>query len=237
VKVFGGDTSQDMYLQPLLYGMIRSSCSMLISLQAVSAHPELTDDTFLLAGRGLSYAPRLVMVPDMLTNLIVTCRNAILVQHREACSSVAACIVRLLDPGTHRKCDIQQVKALELVFQPYAGILTQLTIAGAVGALPTSRIHDMVDVLYALLKSSASSFQWVNAALSLVPESAIPSKDKDRFSQLCRMIVSDEIQEDDERHLLDAMVELSEVCRRHHKVQSLVMKSLLPIEYQYYNIS
>jgi len=236
VKAFGSDASQDMYVQPLLYGMIGSSCSMLVSLQAVSAHPELTDDTFLLAGRGLSYAPRLIMVPEMLNHLIVTSRNALLVQHKEACSSVAAFLVRLLDPGTHRKCDIQQVKALELVFQSYAGILAQLAIAGAVGALPLSRIHDMVDILYALLKSSDSSFQWINAALSLVPESAIPTTDKDRFSQLCRMIVSDEIQEDDERHLLDAMVELSEVCRRHHKVQTLVMKSLLPTEYQYYNI-
>ena len=235
VKTFGADTSQDAYIQPLLCGMILSSCGTLVSLEAVSANPELTDDTFLLAGRGLHYAPRLIMVPEVLSTLIVTCRNAILVQHREACTSVAAFLVRVLDPGTHRQCDIQHVKTLELVFQPYASILTQLTIAGAVGALPTSRIHDMVDVLYALLKSSNSSFQWINAALSLVPESAIPTKDKDRFLHLCRTIVSDEIQEDDERRLLDAMVELSEVCRRHHKVQSLVMQSVLPTEYQYYN--
>lgn len=236
VKSFGNDTTQDTYLQPVLHGMIVSSCSMLVSLEAVSAQPELTDDVFLLAGRGLSYAPRLMMTHDILENLIITCRNAILVQHREACSSVAAFLVRLLDPGTHRQCGIEQVKVLERTFQPYASILTQLTLAGAVGALPTSRIHDMVDVLYALLKSSGSSFQWINAALSLVPDSAIPSSNKNRFSQLCRMILSDEIQEDDERHLLDALVELSEVCRRHHKVQTLVMQSLLPSEYQFRNV-
>lgn len=236
VKAFGADASKDAYIRPLLSGMISSSCSMLTSLQAVSSHPELTDDTFLLAGRGLSYAPRLIMTHEMLSILIETCRNALLVQHREACSSVAAFLVRLLDPGTHRQCDIQQVKILELAFQPYASILSQLSIAGAVGALPTSRIHEMVDVLYALLKSSESSFQWINAALSLVPDSAVPHNHKNRFFELCRMIVSDEIQEDDEKHLLDAMVQLSEVCRRHHKVQSLVMQRLLPPEFQYYNV-
>ena len=236
VKSFGHDAAQDRYLQPLLQRMLSSSCSMLTSLQLVSLNPELTDDTFLLAGRGLSYAVRLMMNQDLLTTLIVTSRNALLVQHREACSSVASFLVRLLDPGTHRKCSVHQVKALETVFQPYASFITQLTIAGAVGALPISRIHDMVDVLYALLKSSGTSYHWINSALALLPDSALPHEDKSRFLDLCRRIVSDDIQEEDERHLLDAMVELSEVCRRHHKVQKTVMLSLLPTEYQYFNV-
>ena len=237
VKAFG-DPAEDIYTQPLLSRMLITSCAMLGSLQAVSAKPDLTDDTFLLAGRGLSYAPRLMMTQELLVALIETSRNAILVQHLEACSSVASFLVRLLDPSTHRHCDINQVKTLEAVFQPYAGILTQLTIAGGVGALPSSRVHEMADVLYALLKgtqNATESLHRVQAALALVPDSALPSNDKGRFLQLCGVIVSDQILEDDEQQLVQGLIDLSECCRRHSKVQAVVMDCLLEPQFRVFN--
>lgn len=131
-----------------------------------------------------------------------------------------------------------QVRMLESVFQPYAGILTQLAIAGGVGALPASRVHEMADVLYALLKSSqngAESLGRVQAALARIPDSALPVNDKNRFLRLCSVIVSDEILEEDEKELVEGLIELSECCRRHSKVQAVVMESLLEPQYRYYN--
>jgi len=191
---------------------------------------------FLLAGRGLSYAPRLMMTHELLSSMIPTSRNALLIQHNEACTSVSAFLVRLLDPETHRKCDAQQVKTLEMTFYPCAGVITQLALAGGVGALPPSRMYNMVDVLYALLKSSTGSIQWFSASISLIPLAALSETARQRFLQTCQSVVADEIQEDDEQQLLDAVFELSEICRRHHKIQQTVMQSLLPKEYQYFNI-
>eukprot|EP00889_Picochlorum_renovo_P003406 jgi/Picre1/30436/NNA_005800.t1 len=142
VKAFGHDPAQDGYIKPMLHRMLVSSCSMLTSLQAVTSYPELTDDMFLLAGRGLSYAPRLMMTQELLSSMVPTSRNALLIQHKEACASVSAFLVRLLDPETHRKCDAQQVKALEMTFYPYGGVITQLALAGGVGALPPSRMYN-----------------------------------------------------------------------------------------------
>ena len=239
VKTFGDDFAQDPYTQPLLSRMLMSACSVLVSLQAVSARPDLADDTFLLAGRGLSYAPRLLLMSqELLVALIQTSCKAILVQHREACASVANFLVRLLDPSTHRHCDVQQVKTLEVVFQPYASVLTELVIAGAVGALPGSRIHEMADVLYALLKGSQNavdSLNRVSAAMARVPDSAIPVNVKETFVQVCAVIIGDEILEDDEQRLADGLIDLSECCRRHKRVQSVVMETLLDSEYRYFN--
>lgn len=235
VKTFGHDSSYDQFLQPMLGSMLTSACQGLGSLQAASSQPDLTDDIFLLAGRGLNYSPRLLMTEHLLSVLIATARNALLIQHREACASVAAFLVRLLDPGTHRKCTEDQVRTLQACFEPQAEIITRLALAGGVGALPSSRIHEMVDVLYALLKSSKDSVAWVKAALSPVPMQAVGPSITYRFYSICQAVVVDEIGEDDERHLLDALAELSEVCRRHHKVQHLVMQALLPPEFQYYN--
>jgi transportin-3 len=238
IKTFGDDPSQDVHIQPLLCRMLISSCSILGSLQAVSENPDLTDDTFLLAGRGLSYAPRLILVQELLPMLIETCRNALLVQHKDACSSVASFLIRLLDPGTHRLCEPMQVKMLESVFQSYASILTQLSIAGAVGALPASRVYEMTNVLYALLKASQNSVESVGRvqlALARIPDAALPEADKNRFLQLCSVIVSDEILEDDVNQLHEGLVELSECCRRHARVQAMVMEGLLDPQYRYFN--
>lgn len=235
VKTFGPDSAYDRFLQPMLEHMLSKACQGLGSLQAASSQPDLVDDIFLLAGRGLNYSPRLLMTEHLLSILVVTARNALLIQHREACSSVAAFLVRLLDPGTHRRCTGDQVRTLQACFEPQAKVITRLALAGGVGALPSSRIHEMVDVLYALLKSSQDSVAWIKAALSPVPMQAVCPSTAYHFYSICEAVVVDEIGEDDERHLLDALAELSEVCRRHHKVQHLVMQTLLPPEFQYYN--
>ena len=96
----------------------------------------------------------------------------------------------------------------------------------------------MADVLYALLKSSQNaneSLQRVQAALALVPDSALPSNDKGRFLRLCGVIVSDEILEDDEQQLVQGLIDLSECCRRHSKVQAVVMDSLLEPQFRVFN--
>lgn len=67
------------------------------------------------AGRALSYAPRLVLAPPLLGTLLDGALAGMLVQHREACCSVLAFVVRLLDPATHRKCPPEALGHLQQV--------------------------------------------------------------------------------------------------------------------------
>ncbi len=193
--------------------MMAGSCAMLRSLRDVSDHPDVADDTFLLAGRALSYAPRLLLTPQLLSVLLDTALAGLLVQHREACCSILAFVVRLLDPATHRAVAPEAVQGLQAALAPRAPLLVRLlgglcmggevdvegslglvpmsgvacrqplkrlhprhaqllpshpahhpppplpacsqvrlVLAGAVGALPTNRLAELTDVLYAVLK-------------------------------------------------------------------------------------
>ena len=137
---------------PMLARMMVGACSGLRSLQEVGARPDLADDTFLLAGRALSYAPRLVLKPQLLPVLLDAVMAGLLVQHREACCSILGFVVRLLDPATHRKCATEALGHLQAALAPRAPLLVRLLLAGAAGALPLGRQAELTDVLHALLK-------------------------------------------------------------------------------------
>ena len=69
----------------VLFGrLVSTSCGHLRSLQDISGEPDICDDTFLLAGRGLSYCPAIVLTPRVLPTLLDSALAGILVQHRRA---------------------------------------------------------------------------------------------------------------------------------------------------------
>ena len=66
-----------------LFGRLAAaSCGHLRSLQDVSNEPDICDDTYLLAGRGLSYCPSIVLTPRVLPTLLDSAIAGILVQHK-----------------------------------------------------------------------------------------------------------------------------------------------------------
>ena len=66
-----------------LFGrLISSCCAQLQRLADFNERPDTADDTFLLAGRGLSYCPSLVLVPAVLPHLLDCAMAGLLVQHR-----------------------------------------------------------------------------------------------------------------------------------------------------------
>ena len=67
----------------LLARLLGEACGRLRSLREVSDAPDLADDTFLLAGRALHYAPALVLAqPALLPALLDASAAGLLVQHR-----------------------------------------------------------------------------------------------------------------------------------------------------------
>ncbi|KAK2080120.1 hypothetical protein QBZ16_002516 [Prototheca wickerhamii] len=99
VKAFGDDPGCAGALAPVFADVVVAACGLLGSLAEVSARPDLADDTFLLAGRALSYCPPLVLQDRVLGTLLQTALHGVLVQHREACCSILAFLARLLDPS------------------------------------------------------------------------------------------------------------------------------------------
>ncbi|KAL4538826.1 hypothetical protein Ndes2526B_g02895 [Nannochloris sp. 'desiccata'] len=234
IKTFGDDFSADNSLEPMLVRLLTAACSALNSLQAVSSRPDVADDTFLLAGRALNYAPRLIITPKILPTLLASVQSGLLVQHRDACSSIAAFVVRLLDPATLRKCPSEASNHLQAALGPFAANFIRLAMAGSVGALPPSRLQEMTDIIYALLKvASVQGLEWTSQAVAAIPDGVLAPSDRQRFIQVCQTIVSDGIAVDDEQELMHALADLSDCCRRNRKTEAVAQRALLPQELQY----
>lgn len=218
----------------MLSRLLIASCSALRSLSDIGNKPDLADDTFLLAGRALNYAPRLIMTSQLLPALLECAQAGVLVQHREACCSIMAFLVRLLDPGTHRRCPPESMTCLQGALTPCAPSLVRLLLAGVAGALPASRLQEITDVLYAVLKVAAQNgLQWVVDAVMAVPDETAAPEDRQRFMSACQTVVADGIAVNDQKMLLDAVMELSELCRRSRRAQQAAQRALLPQQLHY----
>ena len=229
IKVFGGDDAMDAHLGPMLTRLLTAACSALTTLHAVSSRPDLADDTFLLAGRALSYAPRLVITPHILPTLLDTVQAGMLVQHPEACGSIAAFVLKLLDPANLRRCGPDAGAHLQAAMATRAPTIVRLALAGTCGALPPARLHDMTDILYAILKvAQQQGLEWVHGAMEAVGPDVLPASDRQQFMSVCHAIVTDGISVNDESELFRAMGEVSESCRRNRRVEGAVLRALLP---------
>lgn len=67
----------------LLGQMLNIACQGLQRLRQFDKDPDIADDTFLLAGRVLSYSPKLLLNnPGLVSSLLDSAQAGILVQHR-----------------------------------------------------------------------------------------------------------------------------------------------------------
>ncbi len=62
--------------------LVGKACEQLRSLGDFRDEPDIADDMFLLAGRGLSYCPTIVLTPVSLPRLLDAATAGVLVQHR-----------------------------------------------------------------------------------------------------------------------------------------------------------
>ncbi|PSC72289.1 transportin-3 isoform X1 [Micractinium conductrix] len=234
IKTFGDEPARDLELGGMFGRMMGSACAMLRTLRDIGERPDIADDTFLLAGRALSYAPRLLITSQLLPVLLDSALAGLLVQHREACCSILAFVVRLLEPATHRSCGPEAVDTLQGALAPRAPLLVRLLLAGVAGALPTSRLAELTDVLYALLKvTNTNGLQWVGEALAALPEEAATSADKQRYMNAAQQVVAEGMGVNDERVLQQAQDELSELLRRNRRSCAAAQRALLPPELHY----
>lgn len=83
----------------MLSRMLGHSCLLLQSLGDFVEHPDLADDSFLLAGRALHYCPRLILPQPLLPALLDSAAAGLLVQHR-----CAGCLSRATGLAVLSEC-------------------------------------------------------------------------------------------------------------------------------------
>lgn len=75
--------------------------------------------------------------------------------------------------------------------------------------------------------------QWIGEALAAIPEEAATSDDKQRFMSAFQAAANGGEGANSERGLVQAVDELSELCRRNRRAAQLAQRALLPPELHY----
>ena len=86
--------------------------------------------------------------------------HGMLVQHREANSSILTFLNNLLDPALLKRVSSQGAACLSDTVGPRLGALLRVTLAGVVGALPPAREELLADVLFATLQVCPVAALW-----------------------------------------------------------------------------
>lgn len=219
VRSFGNDLSCSQAIVLSVEEVILRTATSLQTISDFDDAPDVVDDTFLLVKTCLKYCPKALANPRIVSSALDMLITGLHVQHREACCSMLDFMRSLVDTRHEDLVDI-----LGQVLPPRGAALVRSLLAGAIGALPSSRLGDISDVIAALLSCTCSqSVVWLREATSLIPDHAASPRDKDVFFHA----VSRFADSGDVRTLAKSLDDLSELCRRSKRLRNAVTECLL----------
>ncbi|KAL2608832.1 hypothetical protein R1flu_027405 [Riccia fluitans] len=226
IKVYGSDPACASYLGTLISVLFGQTVSLLQNIQDFTSKPDVADDCFLLASRCIRYCPQLLVASPILAPLFSCAMAGITVQHREACRSILTFFHDLLDlPTSHP--GKQYRASVDKVVVPAGHTLTRLVIACLVGALPESRMDEVIQVLVSMIRLYGQLVaQWAQEAIALMPAAVVKDSEKVSFLQAISTGASGA---DSTSSFTTIMEEMSDVCRRNKKAREAVQNALQPL--------
>lgn len=143
---------------------------------------------------------------------------------REACRSILNFLQELLElPLT--QSGKQYRGTVDAVILPNGPGMTRVIIGALVGALPESRMEEVIDVLLALSRLYGQLVvQWAQQAAYLIPDSVVTDAERTSFLQAISLAAGGQ----DSPALTRSIEEMSGVCRRNRKVMDVVKSALQP---------
>ncbi|KAG9439130.1 hypothetical protein H6P81_019295 [Aristolochia fimbriata] len=233
IKKFGSDPSCASYLGSLIEALFSHTTHILRTIQDFTARPDIADDCFLLASRCIRYCPHIFIPSSIFPSLIDCAMIGITVQHREACKSILAFLSDVLLLA-NSKGGGPHGSIIDSVIFSRGSSLTRILIASLTGALPSSRVQEVTDVLISLTRSYGMKvLEWAKGSISLLPSTAVTEIEGSRFLNALVEAASGA----DPYTIMAPIEELSDVCRRNRTVQEIVQGALRPHDLNYAVVS
>ncbi|CAG9460545.1 unnamed protein product [Pedinophyceae sp. YPF-701] len=231
VKTFGNQPGEAEHLRGLVHGLLGEAVAQLASPQDFYQHPDVADDAFLLASRTATYFSPALCGPasgDLMERLVWTAVRGLHVLHQDAFLSVQAFLVKALDPAW-----VTVAPAMDGLLQEVGPQLALAVLAGVCGALPAARVHELSEVLLALLRvQGGRAAGWVGQCVGVVPEVVMTAGDKERFLEACGAAVRSassstrETMQQLREYLADACADVADLCRRNRRMQDAALMAL-----------
>ena len=233
VKTFGPVPAAGDAVAALVAATFAEAAAALPDAGAVAARPDVADDAFLLAGRALAYAPAAALGRGAAGTaaLLDAGVAGLLVQHREACTSILRFVELLFSPDVLHAAGPAGAAAASALAVPRGPRLVARLLAGALGALPPARLRDVGDTLHAVLRTGGGgALEWARAALAALPDAAAPAPARDAVAVAAAAVAAAGPAAADAGALDAALEELSETVRRSGAARRAALAALLPGE-------
>uniref|UniRef100_A0A0D6R4R4 Uncharacterized protein n=1 Tax=Araucaria cunninghamii TaxID=56994 RepID=A0A0D6R4R4_ARACU len=225
IKIFGADPSCGNYLAALITSLFGHTINLLKSIQDFTSRPDIADDCFLLASRCIRYCPQLFVPSTIFPPLLDCAMIGITIQHREACTSILTFLHDIFEVSTSFGGK-QHRPIIDNVILPRATSLTRILIGSLTGALPESRLEEVIMVLMSMTRVYGMQVvSWAQEAISLIPPTAITDGERSSFLGALSSAASGA----NSPALIGSLEELSDVCRRNKTVQEIVQGALQPL--------
>eukprot|EP01018_Ginkgo_biloba_P004333 Gb_28911 [translate_table: standard] len=225
IKIFGSDPSCANYLGCLITELFGHTISLLKSIEEFTSRPDIADDLFLLASRCIRYCPHLLILSSIFPSLVDCAMTGITIQHREACQSILTFLTDIFDVATSVTGN-QYRSVIDNAIMARGANLTRILIACLVGALPESRLEEVIYVLLSLTRTYGMQVvNWSKEAISLIPAAATTDEERSTFLQALSSAASGQ----NVPNLTCTFEDLSDVCRRNKSIQDLVQGALQPL--------
>ncbi|KAH7433967.1 hypothetical protein KP509_07G095100 [Ceratopteris richardii] len=226
IKVFSADPSLATYLGNLIFLLFGQVVNVLTNIEAFTSLPDIADDCFLLASRCTRYCPNLLVPSPIFAPLVDCAMTGVTIQHREACSSILTFLQDILNLSDSAKG--QQYKdVLDSVLHPRGPNLCRILISALVGAVPESRVEEVIGVLESLVHLyERDVVQWAEKSVRLIPVSVASEEEQKAFLHAITSTATG----GDPIALRNSIEDLSDVCRRSKKTVELVQSALRPHE-------
>lgn len=227
IKVFGSDPSCADYLRALITELFGHTISLLKTIQDFTSRPDIADDCFLLASRCIRYCPHLLLVSTIFSPLVNCAMTGITIQHREACQSILNFLTDIFDVAS-RPAESQFRSVIDSVILVHGANLTRIVIACLLGALPNSRLEEVIYVLLSLTRPYGGEVvKWSQEAISLIPATALTDEEKTAFLQSLSAVAAGQ----QTPALTSSLEDISDVCRRNKAIQDQVQAALQPLRF------
>ncbi|MCO5614515.1 hypothetical protein L7F22_068798 [Adiantum nelumboides] len=226
MKVFSEDPSCASYLSNLVFVLFGQAINLLSSIEAFTAHPDIADDCFLLASRCIRYCPHLLLPTPVFPALIDCALTGVTIQHREACYSILTFLQDILNlcssvTGQHYK------DVIDSALLPRGPNLCRILIGALVGAVPESRVEEVMGVILSLAQTYGMTVvQWAASAVHLIPATVASEEEQKAFLRAMTSAASG----GESAALRNSIEELSDVCRRSKRSLELVQSVLRPYQ-------
>ncbi|KAJ7520940.1 hypothetical protein O6H91_19G030900 [Diphasiastrum complanatum] len=225
IKIFGSDQSCAEYLGTLITTLLGKTVSLLQSIEDFTLRPDLADDCFLFSSRCVRYCPHLLVPSTIFPSLLDCAMTGITVQHREACRSVLTFLEEVFEL-TRAAGGKPYQTTVDITVLPRGSALTRVLIAALAGALPESRLDEVIHTFLSFAHLYGSKVvQWAQEAASLIPTAVVTEAEKLNFLQALSSAASGA----ESPTVTSSMEELSDVCRRNKKVIEVVQSALQPL--------